>query len=813
MTSAAHEAPVVTRAAVRERPAAIRRRRRRRLARYGWNLVGLAIAAVVVFPVFWMVSTAFKPEADVNSLTPTWIPTSPTLDHFRHAIDDVMHPGFWDGVKNSLIVVALTVVLAMVLAFLAAVALAKYHFTGRKIFVALVIGILMLPQVGLIIPLYVVLARYGLTDQQSPLPTGALAGLILTYMTFLLPFAVWTLRGFILGVPKELEEAAMVDGSSRLGAFVRILLPLVAPGPRGDVRLRLHHRLERVRLRERAPERPVEPDAHHLARELPRDEQEHGLGGADGRLDAHGDPGCGLLPPRAAQDRLRSDRGLGQGVSSELEQLAATCLFPGFPGHEPPDWIRRWLGRGLGGVVLYAWNVEDREQLAGLTAALRAERGDVLVAIDEEGGDVTRLEAESGSSYPGNAALGAVDDVELTEQVAAAIGADLAAVGVDLDYAPVADVNTNPLNPIIGIRSFGSEPAHVARHVGAFVRGLQSSGVAACAKHFPGHGDTEADSHLELPVVNDELDAFVAKALPPFRAAIDAGAVSIMTAHILVPAIDDRPATTSRVILGDLLRCELGFEGMLMTDALEMRAISAVMGIEEGAVRALRAGADALCLGHDLAEEALVALEGAIATAVRERRLSEARLVEAASRVRAVARWVAEQPAHADVESDIGLAAARRALRVEGEPALERTPLVVDLEPRPSIAAGSSPGPGEWLRRALPEADVVRLTEDDGRSIPALDGRQLVVVMRDAHRHPWQQAAVTTFLADEDDAIVLEVGLPHWRPTGVHGYLATYGGARVNLEAAAERMAEMPIAGLYSTTRRGVEQSGSSPGS
>jgi N,N'-diacetylchitobiose transport system permease protein len=230
VTAAAHEAQAAPATVVKERPAAVRRRRRQRLARTGWNLLGLAVFVVVVFPVFWMVSTAFKPEADVNSLTPTWFPTSPTLDHFRNAIDATLHPGFWDGVKNSLIVVALTVVLAMVLAFLAAVALAKYRFTGRKVFVALVIGILMLPQVGLIIPLYVVLARYGLTDQQNPLPTGALAGLILTYMTFLLPFAVWTLRGFILGVPKELEEAAMVDGSSRLGAFVRILLPLVAPG-------------------------------------------------------------------------------------------------------------------------------------------------------------------------------------------------------------------------------------------------------------------------------------------------------------------------------------------------------------------------------------------------------------------------------------------------------------------------------------------------------------------------------------------------------------------------------------------------------
>ena len=230
MTAAAHEVAAAPRPVAQERPAAIRRRRRRRLARAGWNVLGLAVFVVVVFPVFWMVSTAFKPQNEVNSLTPTWFPTSPTIDHFRTAIDGTLHPGFWTGVKNSLIVVGLTVVLAMVLAFLAAVALAKYRFSGRKVFVALVIGILMLPQVGLIIPLYVVLARYGLLDQQNPLPTGVLVGLILTYMTFLLPFGIWTLRGFILGVPRELEEAAMVDGSSRLGAFTRILMPLVAPG-------------------------------------------------------------------------------------------------------------------------------------------------------------------------------------------------------------------------------------------------------------------------------------------------------------------------------------------------------------------------------------------------------------------------------------------------------------------------------------------------------------------------------------------------------------------------------------------------------
>ena len=201
-----------------------RRERRRRRRRWAWNLVGLAVFVVAVFPVFWMISTAFKPDDEIFSITPTWFSTDPTLQHFRDAIG---RPNFWDGVKNSLIIVGVTVVCSIVLAFLAAVALAKYRFTGRSLFVVLMIGILMLPQVGLVIPLYVVLAKYQLTSNESG---RVLVGVVLTYLTFLLPFAVWTLRGFILGVPKDLEEAAMVDGSSRIGAFVRILLPLVAPG-------------------------------------------------------------------------------------------------------------------------------------------------------------------------------------------------------------------------------------------------------------------------------------------------------------------------------------------------------------------------------------------------------------------------------------------------------------------------------------------------------------------------------------------------------------------------------------------------------
>ena len=193
----------------------MRRRRRRAL----WDAVGVAVFVVMVFPVFWMISTAFKPNDEIVSITPTWFSLHPTLAHFRDAVDK---PFFWEDVKNSLIVVLATVGISIVLAFLAAIALARYRFRGRTLFIVLVIGIQMLPQAGLIIPLYVVLAKYH--------QVNALSGLVVTYLTFVLPFSVWTLRGFLIGIPQELEEAAMVDGSTRLGVFLKILLPLMGPG-------------------------------------------------------------------------------------------------------------------------------------------------------------------------------------------------------------------------------------------------------------------------------------------------------------------------------------------------------------------------------------------------------------------------------------------------------------------------------------------------------------------------------------------------------------------------------------------------------
>ncbi len=446
-------------------------------------------------------------------------------------------------------------------------------------------------------------------------------------------------------------------------------------------------------------------------------------------------------------------------MSSGLERLAASCLLPSFPGTEVPDWLRRFLERGGTSVLFFAYNAPTRDELAGAASALRAERDDILLAIDEEGGDVTRLEWREGSSYPSAAGLGNVDDTRLTEEVAAAVGADLARVGINWDFAPVADVNV-PGNPVIGVRAFGDDAASVAPHVAAFVRGLQRSRVAGCAKHFPGHGATEVDSHLTLPVVTGDLES----ALLPFRAAIDVGVRSIMTAHVVVPELGDEPATLNPRVVEGLLRDELRFDGVVVADALEMRAVSATVGIEAAAVRALRAGVDLLCVGHDLDEVDVARIEAALVSAVASGELGEGRLREASERVRSLAAWAQAEPAA--VEDAIGAAAARRAVRVQGNTVAGDGATIVELRPRANIAAGEH-------EHSLPGARVVR--EDE--AVPDAD----VYVVRDAHRHEWMRRA-----ADRTGVVVIEVGLPVWTPAHARGYVATYGAGRASLAAAAD---------------------------
>lgn len=489
------------------------------------------------------------------------------------------------------------------------------------------------------------------------------------------------------------------------------------------------------------------------------------------------------------------------GGTETLTRDALTVLQPGFPGTTAPDWLLRRLGEGLASVGLFGRNIASREQLAALTAQLRAERDDVLVAIDEEGGDVTRLEVRTGSSFPGNHALGAVDDVQLTRRVAHELGRRLAECGVNLDWAPSADVNSNPANPVIGVRSFGGDTELVARHTAAYVTGLQSAGVAACTKHFPGHGDTAVDSHRALPRIDLEPAVLQERELAPFRAAIAAGTRAVMSAHILVPALDpDRPATLSRRVLTDLLRGGLGYDGLIVTDGMEMRAIAGTYGIERGSVLAIAAGADAICVGGGLADDETVRrLRDALVTAVRSGELAEERLADAAERVRALARWTAAaQPGEAAPRSactDVGLLAARRALTVtggEGFVPLTEPPYVAALTPVANIAVGDETpwGVAAELLRLLPGTETGTFAgQEAGRhALAAAGGRRIVAVVRDEHRHAWMASALDTLLAERPDTIVVEMGVPQAAPRGAL-HIATHGAARVCGRAAAEILA------------------------
>ncbi|MCL7427298.1 glycoside hydrolase family 3 protein [Streptomyces sp. YS415] len=485
-------------------------------------------------------------------------------------------------------------------------------------------------------------------------------------------------------------------------------------------------------------------------------------------------------------------------ASDTLTRDALTVLQPGFPGTQAPDWLLRRLGEGLASVGLFGRNIATPEQVAALTAQLRAEREDVLVAIDEEGGDVTRLEVRTGSSFPGNHALGAVDDTDLTRQVAQELGRRLAACGVNFNWAPSADVNSNPANPVIGVRSFGADTALTARHTAAYVTGLQAAGVAACTKHFPGHGDTAIDSHEAMPRIEVGRDVLAERDLTPFRAAIAAGSRAIMTAHILVPALDPtRPATLSRPVLRDLLRGELGYDGLIVTDGMEMQAIAATYGIERGSVLALAAGADAICVGGGLNDENTVRrLRDALVTAVRTGELPEERLADAAERVRALARWTRSAAVSEDrVPSDIGLLAARRAVRVTrtaAHPPLTEAPYVVALSPVANIAVGDETpwGVAAELAELLPGTETATHTDESAAqaTLDAAGTRRIVAVVRDEHRHEWMAKTLDTLLSERPDTIVVEMGVPQSPPRGAL-HIATHGAARVCGRAAAEIIA------------------------
>jgi beta-N-acetylhexosaminidase len=484
-------------------------------------------------------------------------------------------------------------------------------------------------------------------------------------------------------------------------------------------------------------------------------------------------------------------------IDPALDKLAGAVLIPPFTGTSAPAWVLDALGDGLAGVTLFGPNIAATGQLAELIASLRAAADEPIIAIDEEGGDVTRIAHLTGSPYPGNAALGAVDDVTLTESVYGALGADLAALGVNVNLAPSVDVNTAAANPVIGTRSFGSDTDVVARHAAAAVTGLQASAVAACAKHFPGHGSTSNDSHDVIAAVEGSFDVVKRRDLPPFTAAITAGVRAVMAGHLRVPALTgDLPASLSAAALTGLLRDDLGFGGVIVSDALEMRAVSDPFGIPQAAVLALAAGTDLLCFGRDTDEPTYREIRDSLVAAVRSGQLPAVRLEESAARVADLRAWVAaarrSAPAAAG-RADVGLVAAMRAIRLEGTPARLVDPLLVELVPPSNIAVGTVPwGLANWV-----QADRVRrlattaaaaggpAAADVEDVLAAARDRPLLVVVRDAHRYPVAQHVVRQLLNARPDSVVVEMGLPVWHPPA-EVYLATFGATSASSRAAAQ---------------------------
>jgi beta-N-acetylhexosaminidase len=325
-------------------------------------------------------------------------------------------------------------------------------------------------------------------------------------------------------------------------------------------------------------------------------------------------------------------------MQDPMRAMAARLVCAGFPGTEVDAGLREMLGEGVGGTILFSRNATTAEQVRALSGAIKhaaAELGRTVpfVSIDHEGGRVMRAR-EGFTAVPEMREVGTKGPEEAA-RVGATFARELRACGVDINFAPVVDVDSNPANPVIGARSFASEPACVGACASAFIRAMQAGGVAACAKHFPGHGDTHIDSHLDLPVLPHGLDRLVTVELPPFRDAIAAGVASVMTAHVVFEALDPGvPATMSARAVDGLLRRELGFGGVIFSDDLEMKAIADRMDFGEACVRAIEAGCDCLLVCHEI-ERQRTAI-AAIAGAIRSGRLSRARVAQSHARLDAL---------------------------------------------------------------------------------------------------------------------------------------------------------------------------------
>jgi beta-N-acetylhexosaminidase len=503
-----------------------------------------------------------------------------------------------------------------------------------------------------------------------------------------------------------------------------------------------------------------------------------------------------------------------------LEEKVGQVFMVWFEGPDvSPDTAALIRDRRLGGVILYAnaGNIETPAQVARLTAALQATAADtpqglgLLVGVDQEGGPVARLR-RGFTVFPSQMAQAAAGRADLVRQAAAATGRELLAVGINTDFAPVADVNVNPANPVIGIRSFGANPADVARFTAAATAGYASVGVVCTPKHFPGHGDTAVDSHIGLPRVDHDAATLSRIDFPPFRAAFAAGAPAVMTAHVLTPDLepDNLPATLSRRMLSGVLRGRLGFDGVIFTDSLGMGAVAAAYGTAEAAVMALAAGADVLLVGADAGRPASERLEAMdrVLLAVRTGRVPVSRLDAAVLRVLrlkerfGLLRAAALDTPAADLEARLATPAgaalsgriAARSLTAFGPtaPALPVSAEAGTLVVRPRLGREATDAEAEAGLAALQGPQTLFLPADpDARAIAdavakARDARRVVLLITDARNREGQRRLARALAGEEPQRLVLVAAespydLPLLPPAGAR--FATYGETPAGLDA------------------------------
>jgi len=479
-----------------------------------------------------------------------------------------------------------------------------------------------------------------------------------------------------------------------------------------------------------------------------------------------------------------------------LKEKIGQLFMCGFDGLEPTDGIAQLIAEyKLGGIIYFRRNLRDAEQVRALSAKLQGlSDAPLFISADQEGGMVVRLE-EGVTVMPGAMAQGAADDAELTREAARWSGAELRSIGINMNFAPCLDVNNNPKNPVIGVRSYGENPAKVAALGMAAIAGYREGGVAAVAKHFPGHGDTETDSHHELPVVPHDMGRINAVELVPFRQATEEGADAIMTAHVVFPAFEPErlPATLSRRILTGLLRERLGFGGVIVTDCLEMNAISETIGVARGAVEAIKAGADLVLVSHRLPRQK-AALD-AVLEAVMTGEIPEYRIDEAARRIwelkraRGLFGGAAPEPdrIRAELAADRLCEAAITA--VKGKPLLpkEGKVAVIWTEARVGTEVVEVIDQAWTLGEALRQAgrDVVELRI--GLETTVEEAREAMVVARQADAVVFvsydaaffsKQAGLIRDLADlKGKRFILVAGRTPYDGVGIAGlenYLCTY---------------------------------------